>query len=82
MSEYKVRTRDIVLDRVAFRKHHIALQRRMLRQSVSEMSGDMSDLYFTHCEKMLHLIEAEASNAVLVTSERFAISTRISATHY
>ncbi len=58
--------KNVVLDRVAFRKHHIALQRRMLRQSVSEMSGDMSDLYFTHCEKMLHLIEAEASNAVLV----------------
>ena len=58
--------KNVVLDRVEFRKHHIALQRRMLRQSVSEMSGDMSDLYFTHCEKMLNLIEAEASNALFV----------------
>ena len=58
--------KNVVLDRVAFRKHHIALQRRMLRQSVSEMSGDMSDFYFTHCEKMLNLIEAEASNALFV----------------
>ncbi|MCG9131191.1 tRNA lysidine(34) synthetase TilS [Candidatus Poribacteria bacterium] len=55
----------VVLDRVAFRQYHIALQRRMLRQSVSEMSGDMSDLYFAHCEKMLNLIQAEASNALL-----------------
>ena len=57
--------KNVVLDRVEFRKHHIALQRRMLRQSVSEMLGDMSDLYFLHCEKMLNLIEAEASNALL-----------------
>ena len=58
--------KNVVLDRVEFRKHHIALQRRMLRQGVSEMSADMSDLYFTHCEKMLNLIEAEASNALFV----------------
>ena len=57
--------KNVVLDRVEFRRHHIALQRRMLRQSVSEMSGDISDLYFAHCEKMLSLIEAEAPNAVL-----------------
>ena len=57
--------KNVVLDRVEFRKHHVALQRRMLRQSVSEISGDVSDLYFAHCEKMLNLIEAEASNALL-----------------
>ena len=58
--------KNVVLDRVEFRKHHIALQRRMLRQSVSKMSGDMSDLYFTHYEKMLNRIEAEAPNALFV----------------
>ena len=57
--------KNVVLDRVEFRKHHVALQRRVLRQSISEMSGDMSDFYFTHCEKMLNLIESEASNAIL-----------------
>ena len=57
--------KNVVLDRVEFRKYHVALQRRMLRQSVSEISGDMSDLYFAHCEKMLNLIETEASNALL-----------------
>ena len=57
--------KNVVLDRMEFRKHHVALQRRMLRQSVSEISGDMNDLYFAHCEKMLNLIEAEASNALL-----------------
>lgn len=56
---------SVVLDSIKFRQYHIALQRRMLRQSVSEISGDMSDLYFTHCEKMLNLIQAEASNALL-----------------
>ena len=55
----------VVLDRIEFRQYHIALQRRMLRQSVSEMSGDMNDLYFAHCEKILNLIQSEASNALL-----------------
>ena len=57
--------KHVVLDRIEFRKYHIALQRRMLRQSVSEMSADTSDLHFAHCEKMLNLIEAEASNTLL-----------------
>ena len=57
--------KNVVLDRVKFRQHHIALQRRMLRQSVFEMLGDMSDLYFAHCEAMLNLIEADTPNTVL-----------------
>ena len=57
--------KNVVLDRAEFRKHHVALQRRVLRQSISEISGDVNDLYFAHCEKMLNLIEAEASNALL-----------------
>ena len=57
--------KNVVLNRVKFRQYHIALQRRMLRQSVSEMLGDTSDLYFTHCEAMLNLIEGDAPNTVL-----------------
>ena len=57
--------KSVVLDRVKFRQYHIALQRRILRQSVSEMLGDMSDLYFSHCEAMLNLIEGDSPNAVL-----------------
>ena len=56
---------NVVLDRVKFRQYHIALQRRMLRQSVSEMLGDMSDLYFAHSEAMLNLVERDAPNTVL-----------------
>ena len=55
----------IVLDRKKFRQYHIALQRRILRLGVSEMSGDMSDLYFVHCEAMLNLIKGDAPNVVL-----------------
>ena len=57
--------KNIVLDRVKFRQYHIALQRRMLRQSVFEMLGDMSDLYFAHCEAMLNLVAADTPNTVL-----------------
>ena len=57
--------KNVVLNRVKFRQYHIALQRRMLRQSVSEMLGDVTDLYFVHCEAMLKLVEADAPNTVL-----------------
>ena len=57
--------KNVVLNRAKFRQYHIALQRRMLRQSVSEMLGDVSDLYFAHCEAMLKLVEGDAPNTVL-----------------
>lgn len=56
---------SVVLDRVKFRQFHIAVQRRVLRQSFFEMLADMEDLYFTHCEVMLTLIEGDTPNAVL-----------------
>ena len=56
---------SIVLDRAKFQQLHIAVQRRVLRQSFFEMSGDTSDLYFTHCEAMRSLIEGDAPSAML-----------------
>ena len=56
---------SVVLDRAKFQQFHIAIQRRVLRQSFFEMSGDTGDLYFTHCEAMLSLIEGDTPNAVL-----------------
>ena len=57
--------KNVVLDRQKFRQHHIALQRRILRQSISEMLGNMRDFYFVHCDAMLNLIEEDASNVIL-----------------
>ena len=56
---------SIVLNRTQFRSYHMALQRRVLRQSVAEILGDMNDLYFVHYEAMLNLIEGNAPNAAL-----------------
>ena len=56
---------SVVLDRAKFQQLHIAIQRRVLRQIFFEMSRDTGDLYFTHCEAMLSLIEGDAPNAVL-----------------
>ena len=56
---------SIVLNRTKFREYHVALQRRVLRQSIAEMLGDMNDLYFVHYEAMLNLIERNAPNATL-----------------
>ena len=60
-----VEQNSVILDRAIFREYHIALQRRMLRQSISDILGDTSDLYFVHCEAMLNLIEGNTPNAVL-----------------
>ncbi len=57
--------KTIILDRGKFRQHHLALQRRILRQSVSKMLGAVNDLYFAHCDAILNLIEGDAPNAVL-----------------
>ena len=57
--------KNVVLDRVKFCQYHIALQRRILRQCVFEVLGDITDLYFRHCEAMLNLIEGNAPNAEL-----------------
>ena len=56
---------NIVLNRTKFREYHVALQRRVLRQSVAEMLGNMNDLYFVHYEAMLNLIEGNVPNAAL-----------------
>ena len=56
---------SVVLDRVKFQQFHIAVQRRVLRQSFFEVLADTSDLYFTHCEAMLCLIEGNAPSAIL-----------------
>ena len=56
---------SIVLDRAKFQEFHIAVQRRVLRQSCFEMLGCTSDLYFAHGEVMLNLIEGDAPSAVL-----------------
>ena len=56
---------SVALDRAKFQQLHIAVQRRVLRQSFFEMSRDTGDLYFTHCEAMLSLIEGDAPSAML-----------------
>ena len=55
---------SMVLDRVRFRKFHIALKRRILRKGFFAMLGNTEDLSFTHCEAMLSLIDGETSNGV------------------
>ena len=63
--QIQTRQETIILDREKFRQHHLALQRRILRQSVSKMLGAVNDLYFAHCTAMLSLVEGDAPNAVL-----------------
>ena len=57
--------KNIVLDRAKFQQFHIAVQRRILRQSIFEMLGNTNDFYFTHCEAILNLVAGETPNAVL-----------------
>lgn len=55
----------LVLDRGVFLQYHIALQRRILRHSISNMLGQVSDFYFAHYQAILNLITEDAPNAVL-----------------
>ncbi len=55
---------NLVLDRGVFLQYHIALQRRILRHSISDMLGQVSDFYFAHCQAILNLITRDAPNAV------------------
>lgn len=56
---------SVVLNREKFQQFHIAVQRRVLRLSFFEMLESLGDLYFSHCEAMLSLIEGSAPNAAL-----------------
>jgi len=56
---------SVVLNREKFQQFHIAVQRRVLRLSFFEMLESLEDLYFSHCEAMLSLIEGNAPNAAL-----------------
>ena len=63
--ETPIKSGSIVLDIAKLQQYHIAVQRRVLRQCFSKMLGYTNDLYFTHCEAMLNLIEGDSPNAVL-----------------
>ena len=63
--ETPIKSGSIVLDIAKLQQYHIAVQRRVLRQCFSEMLGYTDDLYFTHCEAMLNLIEGDSPNAIL-----------------
>ena len=57
--------KSVVLDRAEFQQFHIAVQRRVLRLSFFEMLGSLGDLYFSHCEAMLSLIDGDVPNTAL-----------------
>ena len=63
--ETSIKSGSIVLDSTKLRQYHIAVQRRVLRRSFAEMLGHTGDLYFTHCEAMLSIVEGESPNTVL-----------------
>ena len=55
----------VVLDREKFLQHHIALQRRMLRDSFATILGQGTDFYFDHCQAVLNLIKTDKPNVAL-----------------
>ncbi len=62
---------SVVLDREKFLQYHIVLQRRILRHSISEIFGQVSDFSFEHCQAILDLINGDKPNAVLVLPNGF-----------
>ena len=61
----------IMLDREKLLPYHIALQRRVLRHSVSEIFGQIDDFYFEHYQAILGLINGDKPNTVLTLPNGF-----------
>ena len=55
----------IILDRSTFQQKHLALQRRILRHTLSEMAGKMTDFSFDHYQAILNSINGDRPNAML-----------------
>jgi tRNA(Ile)-lysidine synthase len=55
----------VVLDRLRFCEHHLAVQRRILRLAIRELSDGLGESYFSHIESMLKLIEGQSPNTAL-----------------
>jgi tRNA(Ile)-lysidine synthase len=55
----------VLLDRLRFCKHHLAVQRRILRLAIREVSDGGGESYFSHIESILKLIEGQSPNTAL-----------------
>ncbi len=58
-------SKDITLDRTKFLHHHTVLQRRIIRHSIAESIGHISDFSFDHCNAILNIINGEKPNAAI-----------------
>ena len=54
---------SIVLSRDTFLHYHIAIQRRIIRLSVSKLKGTMQDFTFQHSNSILDIIRGDKPNA-------------------
>ncbi|HIE29331.1 TPA: tRNA lysidine(34) synthetase TilS [Candidatus Poribacteria bacterium] len=57
-------TIEINLDNL--QKQHIAIQRRILRLCIADVSSNISDIRFEHIESILHLISNSKPNCILI----------------
>ena len=55
----------VVLDRLRFCKQHLAVQRRILRLAIRELSDGVGESSFSHIESIRKLIEGQAPNTAL-----------------
>ncbi len=55
---------SIILDRDEFLKHHIILQKRILRHSITDLIGQISDYSYQHYQTMLGIVKSDKPNAV------------------
>ena len=55
--------KDIKLDRTKFLHHHIVLQRRIIRYCIMEITNQVSDFTYDHCQAILNIINGDKPNA-------------------
>jgi len=60
-----IQSTNIILDRDEFLRHHIVLQRRILRHCITDIIGQVSDYSYEHYQAMLDIINVDKPNAVI-----------------
>ena len=58
-------SKDIMLDRTRFLHNHTVLQRRLIRHSIAESIGHISDFSFDHYTAILTIINGDKPNAAI-----------------
>ncbi|WP_129595714.1 tRNA lysidine(34) synthetase TilS [Anaerophilus nitritogenes] len=51
---------EIYIDKIVFKKQHIAIQKRILRRAIWQMTGNLKDIQMKHIQSIINIIESDS----------------------